>query len=217
MNNKLEVLQLGLKDYDSALEMQKELHARAVADASQAFLMLLEHPPVITLGRNANAAHVLFAEAELNKRGFIVRHIDRGGDVTYHGPGQLVGYPIMQLTGARRDVHAYFRSLEESIIKMLATYGIEAGRIEGLTGVWVGKEKVCAMGVAIKRWTTYHGFALNVQPDLTHFRYITPCGISDKGVTSMSKILGRKLDMAEVSGRVVKELAKEFAFSEVSP
>lgn len=212
----LEVVRLGLCAYDEALAIQRELHARLVADpAAHDRLILVEHPPVITLGRRASRAHVLLSTEELARRGIQLREVDRGGDVTYHGPGQLVAYPIMRLTGARRDVGGYFRSLEEVVVRLLSEYGIEAGRQPGLTGVWVGDDKICAMGVAIKRWVTYHGLALNVNPDLTHFRYITPCGISDKGVTSIGKLLGRSLTVADVADRLVAQFASEFEFADV--
>ncbi len=216
MKRVLNVVDLGQCDYDTAWNLQKDLHARAAAERGLAYLILVEHPPVITLGRRADRRNVLLSPSELEKRGVQLREVDRGGDVTYHGPGQLVAYPILQLTGERRDVHAYFRSLEQLVIALLADYGIPAGRHDGLTGVWVGDEKICAMGVAIKRWTTYHGLALNIDPDLTHFRLITPCGISDKGVTSMARLLGRTVPMAEVAEKLVCHFVREFEFEEIS-
>ena len=212
---RLQLVELGRCDYDEAWKIQLALHAKAVADPGQSYLVLVEHPPVITLGRRAEKRHVLFGAAELERRGVQVREVDRGGDVTYHGPGQLVAYPIMQLTGKRRDVHGYFRSLEEIVIRLLADYGVAAGRIDGLTGVWIGNEKICAMGVAIKKWTTYHGLALNIDPDLRHFQLITPCGISDKGVTSLRKILGREMESGEVSRGLVNHFTAEFGFNDV--
>jgi len=214
---RLEIINIGRCEYDRALDLQRDLHARAAGDAAEsAYLVLVEHPPVITLGRRADASHVLFSEEELAKRGVAVRKVDRGGDVTYHGPGQLVAYPIMRLSGVRRNVHGYFRSLEQSVIDLLGEYGITAGRQDGLTGVWVGDEKICAMGVAIRRWTTYHGLALNVNPDLGHFALIMPCGIVGKGVTSMSHLLGRDVPMEEVADRYIRHFAAEFEFAEVA-
>ncbi len=214
----LEVVRLGLCAYDDAFALQRELHAQLVANpVAHDRLILVEHPPVITLGRRANRAHVLLSAEELVRRGIQLREVDRGGDVTYHGPGQLVAYPIMRLTGARRDVGDYFRSLEEVVIRLLGEYGIEAGRQPGLTGVWIGDDKICAMGVAIKRWVTYHGLALNVDPNLAHFRLITPCGIADKGVTSMAKLLGRSVAVADVADRLVARFASEFEFPDVVP
>jgi len=209
------VLDLGRRDYDEVWALQKELHATVASGDKPAHLLLVEHPPVITLGRRADTANVLASEAELAEQGVQLRQVDRGGDVTYHGPGQLVAYPVMALRGKRRDVARYFRTLEEIVIDVIASYGIEAGRHEGLTGVWVGDEKLCAMGVAIRRWTTYHGIALNVSTNLRHFRLITPCGISDKGVTSMERVLGRPVPMDEVAARLVDRFAAEFGFSEV--
>jgi len=212
----LRIFDLGRCDYDRAWALQKDLHARvAAAPEEPAHLVLLEHPPVITLGRRADPAHVLLSRDELAARGVQVRHVDRGGDVTYHGPGQLVAYPILRLTGGRRDVHGYFRRLEQTVVNLLAEYGVAAGRQEGLTGVWVGDRKVCAMGVAIKRWTTYHGIALNVNTDLASFRFITPCGIEGKGVTSLSALLGTEVPLSEVSDGFVRHFAAEFGFAEV--
>ena len=212
----LQVLDLGLRDYDDVWAMQKELHAKIAAEPeSTEHLILVEHPPVITLGRRADKANVLYSEDELARRGVQLRQVDRGGDVTYHGPGQLVAYPIVRLAGERRDVHRYFRTLEQTVIKVLAEYGIDGGLHEGLTGVWVGDEKICAMGVAIRRWTTYHGIALNVSADLDHFRLITPCGIADKSVTSMGALLGRTVPLAEVGKAFVRHFAEAFDFTEV--
>lgn len=212
----LQILDLGLRDYDDVLALQKELHAKVAGEPDcTERLILVEHPPVITLGRRAEKANVLYSEDELAKRGVQLRHVDRGGDVTYHGPGQLVAYPIVRLAGERRDVHGYFRTLEQIVIKVLAEYGIDAGLHEGLTGVWVGDEKICAMGVAIRRWTTYHGVGLNVSTGLDHFRLITPCGIADKGVTSMEAQLGRAVPLAEVGSAFVQHFAEVFDFIEV--
>lgn len=212
----LRVLDVGRRGYDEVWALQKELHRGAAAEPGRpACLILVEHPPVITLGRRADKSNVLLSAAELAERGVELRHVDRGGDVTYHGPGQLVAYPIMHLAGERRDVHGYFRALEQVVIHLLAEYGIAAGRHEGLTGVWVGDEKICAMGVAIRRWTTYHGIALNVSTDLEDFRLITPCGLADKGVTSMKQLLGRDVPMKEVAEKLVRHFAAEFEFSEV--
>ncbi len=210
----LKLIDLGRRSYDETWALQKDLHGRTVADpTAPAHLVLVEHPPVITLGRRADKAHVLQSPAELERRGVQLRKVDRGGDVTYHGPGQLVVYPIMRLSGARRDVHGYFRSMEGVVIGLLGEYGIPAGRQPGLTGVWVGDDKICAMGVAIKRWITYHGLALNVNTDLDRFRLIRPCGIVGKGVTSIAKVLGREVPMEEVSVRLVRHFAKEFEFA----
>ena len=212
----LQILDLGIRDYDEVWALQKELRATIAAEPGcTEHLILVEHPPVITLGRRADAANVLYDEDGLATRGVQLRHVDRGGDVTYHGPGQLVAYPIVRLAGEQRDVRGYFRTLEQVVIKVLAGHGIEAGLLEGLTGVWVGGDKVCAMGVAIRQWTTYHGIALNVSTDLDHFRLITPCGIADKGVTSMEALLGRAVPLAEVGAAFVQHFAEAFDFTEV--
>ncbi|MFO7900468.1 MAG: lipoyl(octanoyl) transferase LipB [Planctomycetota bacterium] len=213
---RLHVIDLGRCDYDAAWALQKEIHAAILEDAAEPDrLILVEHPPVITLGRRADPDNVLFDEEHLAAQGVQLRRVDRGGDVTYHGPGQVVAYPIVRLTGSRRDVHGYFRSLEQAVIELLAEYGIDAGRQDGLTGVWAGDEKVCAMGVAIKRWITYHGLALNVDPDLDHFRLITPCGIADKGVTSLRRLLARPVHLEEVKERLVRQFAAEFEYDAV--
>ena len=212
----LQILDLGLRDYDDVWALQRELHAKIAGEPGcTEHLILVEHPPVITLGRRADKANVLYSEDELAKRGVQLRHVDRGGDVTYHGPGQLVAYPIVRLAGKRRDVHRYFRTLEQIVIDLLAEYAIDGRTHEGLTGVWVGEDKICAMGVAIRRWTTYHGIALNVSTDLDHFRLITPCGIADKGVTSMEALLGRAVPLAEAGAEFVQHFAEAFDFTEV--
>ena len=174
-------------------------------------LLLLEHEPVFTLGRNASAANVLFPAEQLRQRGFDVHDVGRGGDVTYHGPGQVVGYPILDLSPDRRDVHRYVRDLEEVMIRACADYGVAAGRIAGLTGCWVGDEKIGAIGVRISRWVTSHGFAFNVTPEaLAPFRLIVPCGIRDKGVTALEKAAGRPVPLEEAMDRLAGHLASVF-------
>jgi lipoyl(octanoyl) transferase len=163
---------------------------------------LLEHPHVITLGRAGDASNILLDEGTLNSLSVEVHRTGRGGDVTYHGPGQLVGYPIINLRPDRCDVHRYVRDLEEVLIRSIADYGIEGARIKGLTGVWVGNVKIAAIGVRIARWVTSHGFALNVNTDLSYFSTIIPCGVRDKGVVSMSRLLGHDVPLTEVA-RVV--------------
>src|SRR2546423_2635232 len=169
---------------------QKEL----VADQ----LLLLEHPPVITLGRGGDAANLLAASETLRRDGVRFFETTRGGDITYHGPGQLVGYPILHLGEGRRDVRKYVTMLEEVLIRTAAEYGIEAGRAEGRRGIWVGNEKIAAIGVRIARWVTSHGFALNVNTNLEHFRLITPCGIQGSGVTSIARLMGREVPLDDV-------------------
>jgi lipoyl(octanoyl) transferase len=174
-------------------------------------LLLLEHEPVVTLGRNANAANLIIPADELRRRGIEVHEIGRGGDVTYHGPGQLVAYPILDLSPDRRDVHRYVRDLEEVMIRTCADDGIQASRQKGLSGAWVGPEKVGAIGVRIARWVTSHGLALNVNTDLDAFRVIVPCGIPDRGVTSLSRLLGHDVDLDVVADRLAVHLAAVFA------
>ena len=209
----LEVRRLGTIGYQAGLDLQKELVEARKHGAIPDQLLLLEHPPVITLGvRTRNdRSHVLESEASLAEKGVGLFETGRGGDVTYHGPGQLVGYPIVDLKPDRCDVHRYVRDLEEVLIGAVAAFGITAGRIAGLTGIWVGDRKLAAIGVRISRWVTSHGFALNVSTDLSHFGLIVPCGIVDKGVTSMARELGRSVSMDEVADAVASEFSKVFA------
>jgi lipoyl(octanoyl) transferase len=196
---------MGVVSYADALAFQRELVDERRAGRIGDVLLLLEHPHVLTLGARAAGSrlHILAAPDALDARGVEVHEAGRGGDVTYHGPGQLVGYPILDLQPDRPDVHRYVRDLEEVLIRTAADYGIHAGRIEGLTGVWVEGEKLAAIGVRISRWVTSHGFALNVATDLDYFSLIVPCGIADRGVTSLARLLGRRLERAEVESRVV--------------
>ncbi|MCC6730850.1 MAG: lipoyl(octanoyl) transferase LipB [Chthonomonadales bacterium] len=191
-------LWLGRVPYAAAWQLQQELAAaRAAADAPD-LLLLLEHPPVITLGRAARPEHVLAAPGRLAALGVEVLRTDRGGDVTYHGPGQLVGYPVFDLARRGRDLHAYLRALEEALIIALDTWHLEASRFAPRTGVWIGARKVAAIGIKVSRWVTIHGFALNAQPDLAHFDLIVPCGIRDYGVTSIAAETGRSVEVADV-------------------
>ena len=203
----LQVHRLGRVSYARGLELQERLVAERQAGRIPDQLLLLEHDPVFTLGRNARQEHVLFPADLLRQRGYEVFESGRGGDVTYHGPGQVVGYPILDLSPDRRDVHRYVRDLEEVMIRTCADYGVRAGRIAGLTGTWVGSEKIGAIGVRISRWVTSHGFAFNVSTDLAAFELIVPCGIRDKGVTTLERLLGRALPLDEVTGRLADHCA----------
>jgi lipoyl(octanoyl) transferase len=206
------VQRLGLVAYSDALELQKQLVEHRRADNVPDQLLLLQHPPVITLGvksRN-DRSHVLESAERLAERGIELLETGRGGDVTYHGPGQLVGYPIIDLNPDRRDVHRYVRDLEDVLIRAVARFGIEATRSPGLTGVWVGDSKLAAIGVRIARWITSHGFALNVATNLEHFGLIVPCGIADKGVTSIDELTGRPVLMSDVETAVVASFAAVF-------
>ena len=173
-------------------------------------LLLLEHPHVFTLGRGADSAHILAGSEQLRSQSIEVHETGRGGDVTYHGPGQLVGYPIINLKPDRCDVHRYVRDIEEVLIRTVADFGITGTRKTGLTGVWVGDEKIAAIGVRIARWITSHGFALNVSTDLNYFQMIVPCGISDKGVTSLSLQVGRKIEIQEVAESAARHFGVVF-------
>ena len=209
----IEVRRLGTIGYQAALDLQAQLVERRKQGLIPDQLLLLEHPPVITLGvRTRNdRSHVLESEAALAARGVGLFETGRGGDVTYHGPGQLVGYPIVDLKPDRCDVHRYVRDLEEVLIRAVDAFGVRAGRIEGLTGIWVGDQKLAAIGVRISRWVTSHGFALNVNTDLSHFGLIVPCGITDKGVTSLERLLGHALPMDEVAETVARQFAALFS------
>lgn len=202
--------QYGLVDYPAALELQRERVAQRKAGTIPDTLILLEHPHVYTLGRNAREENVLVSSEFLASRGAEVFHTDRGGDVTYHGPGQLVGYPILDLTQHRRDISWYMRSLEDVLIRTARDYGIDAVRSAGCTGVWVGNDKLTAMGVHLSRWVTSHGFAMNVNTDLRYFEWIVPCGLQCKGVTSLEKLLGHPVKMEEVAERVVEHFEAVF-------
>ncbi|MHC4983977.1 MAG: lipoyl(octanoyl) transferase LipB [Planctomycetota bacterium] len=205
---------VGRRSYAEAMELQAALRRKvAAADAELAYLLLVEHdPPVITLGRSAKDEHIRVSADELRRAGIEVRETTRGGDVTYHAPGQLVGYPIIRLDLHGRDVRGYLRDLEEALIRTVGRFGIAAGRRQGLTGVWVGREKLAAIGVAVRKWVTYHGFALNVAPEMSGFEKIVPCGLVDYDVTSMARLLGRQITVAEVKPTVIECLVEVFGF-----
>jgi lipoyl(octanoyl) transferase len=198
---------LGTLDYAEALGLQKQLQSQRVRGEIGDIVLLLEHPPVLTMGRSAKAQHVLAPRERLEARGIQVHEVGRGGDVTYHGPGQLVAYPIIDLKPDRKDVRKYVASLEESMIRTCADFGLAAGRVQGLNGAWIAERKVGAVGVRISRWVTMHGLALNVSSELRQFEMIVPCGIQDKGVTSLSAELGRTVQVADA----VEPLARHFA------
>jgi lipoyl(octanoyl) transferase len=201
---------LGWVEYSAGLAMQ-ERAVEAYNNGRAEQLFLLEHPHVLTLGRGGDSDHVLLDPDRLEALNIQVHHTGRGGDVTYHGPGQLVGYPIINLRPDRCDVHRYVRDIEEVLIRTIADFGVAGTRIPGLTGVWVGNEKIGAIGVRIARWITSHGFALNVNTDLSYFKLIVPCGITDKGVTSLSKILGHEIEMAKVAQQVAERFGEVFS------
>jgi lipoyl(octanoyl) transferase len=229
----LEVRRLGRVAYADALALQRALvdeRRRSRADGERGdgaaqrdrgarapgvindVLLLLEHPHVLTLGVRGDGgrSHILAGSDALAARGIEVHEAGRGGDITYHGPGQIVGYPIVDLQPDRCDVHRYVRDLEEVLIRTAADYGVAAQRVDGLTGIWVGRDKLAAIGVRIARWLTSHGFALNVTTDLKYFDLIVPCGIADRGVTSLARLLGRPVDRVEVEDRIVLHFADVF-------
>jgi lipoyl(octanoyl) transferase len=207
---------LGRVEYEDGLELQRQLQAARRDGTVGDTLLLLEHPPVLTLGRGAKAANIITPKPRLEALGVEVFETDRGGDVTYHGPGQVVGYPLLYLPPGRQDVRRYVRSIEEVIIRTLADFGVEATRFPQWPGVWVaqsrrgGPRKICALGVHLSRWYTRHGFALNVAPDLSHFELIVPCGIREAGVTSMAEELGRPVTVGEVLPRLVTRFGEVF-------
>ncbi len=206
----LHVRRLGLVPYADALELQRALVDERKAGRIPDTLLLLQHPHVLTIGvKKDGRSHILVTPDRLSSLGVEVFETGRGGDVTYHGPGQLVGYPIVDLNPGRRDVHRYVRDLEEVMIRVCADYGIEAGRIKGLSGAWIGPEKIGAIGVRISRWITSHGFAFNVTTDVDFFKLIVPCGIADRGVTSLSAQTGTPA-MTEVEDRVVERFCQVF-------
>ena len=208
----LEVRRLGVVPYDEALALQRALVEDRRAGAIPDLLLLLQHPAVITLGVKGDGgrSHILAADERLAELGIAVSETGRGGDVTYHGPGQIVGYPILDLRPDRCDVHRYVRDIEEVMIRVCADYGVAAGRIAGLTGAWVGREKIGAIGVRISRWITSHGFAFNVATDLRHFDLIVPCGIADHGVTSLREAASRAVPIDAVEDRIVEHFAAVF-------
>ncbi|SFB75380.1 lipoyl(octanoyl) transferase [Flexibacter flexilis DSM 6793] len=181
--------------------------------STENYLLFCQHPHVYTLGKSGDAEHLLIGQERLEQIGATYFKINRGGDITYHGPGQLVGYPIIDLDNFFTDIHKYLRFIEEAIILTLNDYGLKAGRIEGLTGVWIENRKICAIGVRSSRWVTMHGFALNVNTNLDYFGYIVPCGIQDKAVTSLVKELGRAVSMEEVAEKIRKHFATLFEAS----
>jgi lipoyl(octanoyl) transferase len=208
----LEVRRLGVVPYVEALAMQRALVEERRSGRVGDVLLLLQHPPVITLGvkDDGGRSNVVASAEKLAELGIEVHEAGRGGDVTYHGPGQIVGYPILDLRPDRCDVHRYVRDIEEVMIRVCADYGLEAGRIPGLTGTWVGGEKIGAIGIRISRWITSHGFAFNVTTDLDHFGLIVPCGIDDRGVTSLARAARRPVPLPEAEEAVIRQFSDVF-------
>ena len=223
--------QLGLIDYKEAWDFQEDLFQQTISDkikirngeeglTTKNYLLFCEHPHVYTLGKSGSQDNLLLNDQGLEDNSANFYKINRGGDITYHGPGQLVVYPIFDLDHFFSDIHKYLRFLEQAVIDSLADYGIDSGRVDGLTGVWIEGDtprarKICALGVKSSRWVTMHGIGFNINSDLSYFGHIIPCGIDDKAVTSMEKELGRKLDMQEVSEVLKQKLADQFGFTYV--
>lgn len=212
---KLVVFDLHQQRYHPVWDFQRRLHALRYEQKIPDTLVLVEHTPVYTIGKNGSELHVVATREVLQKEGIEVVHTDRGGDVTYHGPGQLVGYPIFDLHQHRTSVSWYMRSLEEVFIRVLAHWGILAERLEGYTGVWIKGEKILALGVRISKWITMHGFALNVNTDLRFYEGIIPCGIFHRGITSLQLLLGEMVDMQLVKDVVIQEFQNVFVFADV--
>lgn len=216
---KLRYKNLGQIDYKQAWDLQKETFDQVVKKEVNDTFFLLEHPHTYTLGKTADRNNLVFNEAQLEEKGVKVYDIDRGGDITYHGPGQIVGYPIIDLKDWHQDTHKYLRSLEEVIIKTCAEYGIDTTRNEGYTGVWImephNERKICAIGIKVSRWATMHGFAFNVNTDLDLFNGIIPCGIKDKDVTSLKRELHGEVSISEVKQVIVEKFREEFGYDEV--
>jgi lipoate-protein ligase B len=207
----LEVRRLGRVPYADGLALQEELRARLGRGEIGETVLLLEHPDVVTFGRGAKPENALASDTELRQAGYDVFRVNRGGDVTWHGPGQLVGYPLLDLTRHGSDVHLYLRALESVLITALADFGVAAGRREGFAGVWLDeRRKIASIGVGLRRWLTLHGFALNVNCDLTRFAAIVPCGLAGVEMVSMASALGRPVDFEAVADRIELELQKVF-------
>ncbi|MCB0732298.1 MAG: lipoyl(octanoyl) transferase LipB [Ignavibacteriae bacterium] len=210
------VCNLGLIDYKSAWDIQLEYHEKRRNNLVPDILFLCEHPNTYTLGKVAQKENLLYNEKDLKEKNIDVYEIDRGGDITYHGPGQVVGYAILNLENWKKDTHLYLRSLEEVIIKTNLNYGINSSRNEKFTGVWIENRKICAIGIKVSRWITMHGFAYNVNTQLNLFEGIIPCGISDKEVTSLQKELKTKIDIEEVKMKVINNFKMIFEYSNIT-
>jgi lipoic acid synthetase len=204
------VIDIGLIDYREAWDFQREVVAAKVKSDLTDVLILLEHTPVITLGRKGNRQHILASPEVLTTEGIQVYQVERGGEVTYHGPGQIVGYPILNLRNWRRDVSRYIFNLEEVLIRALGDFGIEGTRNRLNRGVWVGDSKIGSIGVAIRRWITYHGLSLNVSPNMTHYDFITPCGLQGIEATSMRELLGKEPDHRRVRDGILRHFQQVF-------
>lgn len=204
------VLRLGCLSFGPTWDVQRELARLRLHDRIPDVLILVEHPPVITVGRSGHRGNILVSESILRREGIELVHVDRGGDVTYHGPGQLVGYPILNLRNHGQDLHLYVRQLEATLVGALAEFGLEASRRPGLVGVWAGDRKVASIGVNVRKWISTHGFALNVKTDLQPFQFIHACGLRDRPMISMAELLGRCVGLEEVAEKVVSHFERVF-------
>ena len=209
-----EYCDLGKIDYQEAWDLQKSIFDLRTKNEIEDILFLLEHPHTYTLGKVADKNNLVYNKQELEEKEITVFDIDRGGDITYHGPGQIVGYPIIDLKNWKQDTHLYLRNLEEVLVRTCADYGLSTGRKEKYTGVWVEERKICAIGIKVSRWITMHGFAFNVNTDLNLFNGIIPCGINDKEVTSLKKELKREFDLGEVKDNIIKHFKDIFGYDE---
>ncbi len=212
MPRDLKVINLGIEPYKTIWDYQYRLFDLRLKNQISDVLILLEHNHVFTLGKTAKLEHLLLNPRQLKDEGIELFEIDRGGDITYHGPGQIVGYPIIKLDELYKDLHKYLRNLEEVIIQTLGEFNVEGYRIPGLTGVWVNDEKIAAIGIKVSRWITMHGFAFNVNTVLDYFQKIIPCGIKDKGVTSLQKILNRKISIDDVKQILIQKFMQVFNY-----
>lgn len=212
----LDIYELGTVPYEKALEYQESLLAKRIAEEIPDSLILLEHPPTITTGRKGNTENLLVRKEYLEKHGISFIHASRGGDITFHGPGQIVGYPILNLKNHEMDIRKHLRSIEEVIIQTLRDFEIEGRRIDGVTGVWVKRSKIASIGIAIRKWVTYHGFALNVSTNLDYFELILSCGITDVRITSIGGWLGNEesVRMDDVTRSVIKNFMGVFGFED---
>jgi lipoyl(octanoyl) transferase len=208
--NIIRAVNLGCTDYKECWDLQQQLLERRLAEEVGDLLLLTEHDHVYTIGKSGDDNHLLASREDLRSDGVAVYHNDRGGDITYHGPGQVVGYPILDLKNYYLDLHRYLRDIEEVIIRTLIHYGVNGVRDSAYTGVWVGNDKICAIGVKTSRWVTMHGFAFNINTNLSYFSKIVPCGILGKGVTSLAQVFGHEVDMNEVSHRLVESFGEVF-------
>lgn len=214
-SRKLTYSDLGLIDYQKAWDLQHSLHEKRLLNKIDDTLLLLEHPHTYTLGKSADKSNLLFSDVELERREIALFNIDRGGDITYHGPGQIVGYAIIDLNKWEKDTHKYLRTLEEVIIQTLYEFGIEAKRDKNHTGVWVDDKKVCAIGIKVSRWVSMHGFALNVNTDMNLFNGIIPCGIEGRGVTSLKEELNKNININILKSSLVKKFSKIFKYDKL--